>query len=358
MKKIVIAIFIVTHANLPADPFKDLLLPKQSAINKKYYDLLPPINEERPDLFCIASREPNTMSLSQNFLEMLESATQAYHFVETGTYLGDSTAVAAKNFASVHSIELSDELFQKAQSRFAKTNNVHLYHGDSAKLLPSLIKNLNGKSIIFLDAHFSMGNTARGSENTPIITELDQIKKTGLKNAIIIIDDVRMFYEPIGDTQGTFAHGYPTLNVIVEKILEINPAYQCVALYDVLIAFPAQDTITISPLVRALTMSRLYDGTNYDIYDLLEAELTIAYAQAQEKEALIDLAQRWIEKWSEPFGLSRHYALWYGLILMVDEEYPKAEAYFREAKKRGLTDWRIDWYIAMAQANLFFGIRK
>lgn len=202
-----------------------------------------------------------------------------------------------------------------------------------------------------------MGETAKGSSNTPIIEELEIIKKSSHKNAILIIDDTRMFYKPITNVKETFMDGYPTLNTIVDKILEINPNYQCAIVYDTLLAFPAQENITVSPLVRALTMSRLYDGTNYDIYDVLEAELCIASAKEDEQETLIDLATSWIEKWSEQAGLSRHYDLWYGLILMANEEYAKAHAYFQEGKKRGLNDWRIDWYIAMAEAQCFFGIR-
>jgi hypothetical protein len=166
-----------------------------------------------------------------------------------------------------------------------------------------------------------------------------------------------MFYTPLKEVKNTFMEGYPTLNQIVDLILAINPTYQCAVIYDVLIAFPAQENISVSPIVQALTISRLYDGTNYDIKDVIAAELHIAHAQGKEKEALIDLAVRWIEKWSEGAGFSRHYDLWYGLILMVNEEYAKAQAYFREGKKRGLSDWRIDWYIEMAKAELFFSIR-
>ena len=155
----------------------------------------------------------------------------------------------------------------------------------------------------------------------------------------------------------TFADGYPTLNQIVEKILTINDTYKCAIVYDTLIAFPDQDNITVSPTVKAITMSRLYDGSNYLIDDIILAELCIAHAKNKEKEAIADLAERWIEPWSESAGLSRHYALWYGLLLLEHEDYTKANKYLLEAKKRGIRDWRIDWYIAMSEAQCFFDIR-
>lgn len=220
-----------------------------------------------------------------------------------------------------------------------------------------MLEKLKDKPVIFLDAHYSMGETAKGNCNTPILKELEIIKNSPHNNAIIIIDDIRMFYQPIADVKKTFAQGYPTLNTIVDAILAINTDYQCAIIYDTLVAFTAQENITVSPLINALTISRLYDGTNYDIYDVLQAELDIAHAKDKEKDVLIDLANRWIEKWSENIGLSRHYGLWLGLILLANEQFAQAKAYLQEAKKRGLSDWRIDWYIAMAEAGCFFGIR-
>ena len=105
-------------------------------------------------------------------------------------------------------------------------------------------------------------------------------------------------------------------------------------------------------------MSRLYNNENYAIDDILAAELCIAKAEGQEKEVLVDLCQRWVEPWSKTAGLSRHYALWYGLILINMKNLAKAYAYFEEAKKSGLHHWRIDWYMTMAQATCFFDIRS
>ena len=355
MNKVIFFLCILS-LEIKADKFTDALTHQTSKKNESYYRLLPQVNEETPDICFIRTREPESMSLEDSFLAMIENACPRINFIETGFYHGDTTLKASKRFR-VYAIELSEVLCEKAKQRFKNTKNINLYQGDTIQVLPTILKSLKEQTVIFLDAHYSMGETAKGSSNTPIIEELEIIKKSSHKNALLIIDDARMFYKPITNVKETFMEGYPTLNDIVDKILEINPNYQCAVVYDTLVAFPAQENITVSPLVRALTMSRLYDGTNYDIYDVLEAELCIAHAKEKERETLIDLATCWIEKWSEQAGLSRHYDLWYGLILMTNEEYGKALAYFQEGKKRGLNDWRIDWYIAMAQAQCFFGIR-
>jgi hypothetical protein len=110
-------------------------------------------------------------------------------------------------------------------------------------------------------------------------------------------------------------------------------------------------------VIRAATMSRLYNGTNYENNDILLAELCIANAQGKEKDALINLGLNCVEDWGKTAGLSRHNALWYGLELLSHDDFAKAHAYLREARIRGLTHWRIDWYIAMAEAQCFFAIK-
>lgn len=355
MRKLLFLLLIDTLVH--ADFFTDQLVVKEEKIDARYYKLLPIVDEIKPDLTFIRSREPTTMSLEESFLEMIEAACVPSVFIETGTFLGDTTSKALI-FPQVMSIELDSLLFQQAQQRFKNNTNIHLYEGDTVKLLPRILTKVKKeKPVIFLDAHYSLGNTAKGDCNTPILGELHIIKKSGITNAILIIDDIRMFYTPLTCVSGTFMEGYPTLNTIIEAVLDINADYQCAVIYDTLIAFSAQEKVTVSPVVRAVTMSRLYDGTNYEIDDVLIAELAIAKAQGDEQKAVLDLGARWVEKWSEAAGLSGHCALWSGLIYLANENYDAAHAYLKEAYKRGLHNWRIEWYCALAQAQLFFGYR-
>jgi hypothetical protein len=348
-----------------ANQFTSLLLPpefsKDAHIIKErqnlYRQLLPTIDNNEPDLFFIRSREPLSMSLESAYLSMIESAFMPANFVETGTYLGDSTLKAATQFQKVYSIELSPELFKKAQTRFKKNSRITLYQGDSCEQLPHIISEITGKTVYFLDAHYSLGQTAQGSQNTPILAELACIQKAGITDAIIIIDDIRMFYTPRIKNTNSFIDGYPNLNQIVETILSINSTYQCACIYDTLVAFPADEKITVSPVVQAITMSRLYDGNNYDQDELIKAELCIAKAVQDEKIIIEDLALTWTEPWSLEAGLSRHNPLWYGLSLLYNQAFAKALTYFTQAQQRGLNDWRIEWYITMAQAECFFDMR-
>lgn len=374
MKNIKIIILIFSFIPyIYADFFTDKFfstIPKEKApiktiLTRKeiYNGLLPNTSENNPKFIFIRSREPESMSLENQFLKMLHSNTNASYFIETGTCYGHTTALASSIFPAkskcpcVHSIELSETLFRQAREKFKNNNNICLYQGDTIRILPSILQKIEDQPIIFLDAHFSMGETAQGQKNTPILDELNIIKQSKFNDAILIIDDIRMFYDPINDVKGTFIEGYPSLNAIVEKILEINSSYRCAVIYDTLIAFTNKENIFVSPVIQAITISRLYDGKNYDIEEVLRAELCIALAKNNEKENIIDLANRWIEPWSEKNGLSRHIPLWAGLVCLANEQFPQALNLFKEAKKRGLWDWRVDWYIALAEAECFFGFR-
>lgn len=357
MKTIFAFIFFIIPINISAQSLSDILFHEEPSIDQRYYKLLPQTKEKDADITFIRSREPENMSLEDSFLKMIALAfDDAETIIETGTYKGHTTKKMARRFKQVHSIELGKDLYEQASKQFEKDKNIILHLGDSAKLLPKIVKQLKTKTVFFLDAHFSLGETAVGDENTPILAELDIIKKAHLSNSVIIIDDIRMFYKSPISAKDTFIAGYPTINDLVDALLEINSSYQLAIVYDTLIAFPATDNITVSPLVKAITMSRLYTGTNYEIEHILTAELCISRAKGKEKETLIDLGQRWLEPWSYGSAISEHLALWCGLIFMETEEYAKAYAYFIDAKRRGMCHWRLDWYMIMAQANCFFDI--
>lgn len=358
MKKICALLFLlIIIIQLRAkNNLQTILDTQDSQFDQRYYDLLPPLDKQ-PQISFVRSRDPENLSLDESYIKMIADAFNAHNFVETGTYKAHTTIKAAKKFKQVYTVELSEELYEQAKKTCKNQPNIILYQGDSAQVLPQILKKIKGKTVIFLDAHFSLFDTAQGSQNTPILTELSVIKKAGIKDAILIIDDARMFYTPQINVKNTFVDGYPNLNDIVEKILEINPEYQCVSVYDTLIAFPAADKITVSPAVKAATISRLYQQDNYLIEHVLEAELCIAQTKDKEKQAFINLAEQWVEPWSTPPGFSSHYDLWYGLILIENQEYAKAYAYFQDAQLRGLYHWRLDWYMIMAQANCFFDKR-
>lgn len=128
-------------------------------------------------------------------------------FVETGTYKARMIKSLAPHFAKIYSIELSSELVNRAREKFKGSSNIQIIEGDSGKVLPPLISQLKEGSLIFLDAHHSGGITAKADVNTPIISEINALKKTNI-NHVIVIDDLASF--------GT--EGYPTVQWLKDAL--------------------------------------------------------------------------------------------------------------------------------------------
>lgn len=114
-------------------------------------------------------------------------------FVETGTYYGEMVDAMKGIFDRVYSIELSQELFEKAKERFKPSKHVELLMGDSGKVLENVMKKIDQPALFWLDGHYSTGVTARGEKDTPIYKELQHILNSEDLRHVIIIDDARCF---------------------------------------------------------------------------------------------------------------------------------------------------------------------
>ena len=138
-------------------------------------------------------------------------------WIETGTYLGDTSEFLAARVSRVYSIEPSLELFERARIRFAAFPNVTLINDLSEKALPDLISSLNPSECndisFWLDGHFSSGITHKGPVETPVLEELTAIKSNidKFRNISIFIDDVRLFHTRNGEESG-----YPSLNALTD----------------------------------------------------------------------------------------------------------------------------------------------
>jgi hypothetical protein len=129
--------------------------------------------------------------------------------VETGTYLGDMLLANHRYFDRLVSIELGEELWQRASLRLAHIPHATVLHGDSTAQLSEVVATLTQPTVFWLDAHYSEGITAKGRSETPITEELRVIiEAEWLAGSVVLIDDARCF--GIGD--------YPTLDEVAALI--------------------------------------------------------------------------------------------------------------------------------------------
>lgn len=75
-------------------------------------------------------------------------------FIETGSYLGDGIQQALNaGFQNIISIELSDKYYSISTNRFINNHNIKIIKGDSYKVLPDIIKDINTNITFWLDGH-------------------------------------------------------------------------------------------------------------------------------------------------------------------------------------------------------------
>ena len=148
------------------------------------------------DLLRFANGAPaNPRSLMKyRVIRALAKRVGADCLIETGTFRGVMTARCAHVFATVLTVELDAKLAAQAKASLARYRNVTVYQGDAVALLPQMLAHPGaGRCVIFLDAHYSGGDTARGEIPEPAIAELDILAQRRDRIGGIVIDDFRCF---------------------------------------------------------------------------------------------------------------------------------------------------------------------
>ena len=146
-------------------------------------------------------------------------------FIETGTLKGDTLAAVREAFDHSYSIELSDYYYKFATERFRGDARVSLVQGDSGQELGRILSTLTTSCLFWLDGHYSEGNTARGSKDTPVLEELGHIFKHTCREHVVLIDDARCF---------TGTNDYPSLDALRKLIAVHRPEWEFKVSHDVI----------------------------------------------------------------------------------------------------------------------------
>lgn len=133
-------------------------------------------------------------------------------WVETGTWLGDTTEFLSGFASHVWTIEPGPALASTAKERFRAVGNVTVIEGLSEEHLDAVVTQLQGSVCFWLDGHFSAGDTFQGPSDTPIMDELAVIAGhlKRLQSVVVLVDDVRCF-DPSDPRYAT----YPTRTALV-----------------------------------------------------------------------------------------------------------------------------------------------
>jgi hypothetical protein len=148
--------------------------------------------------------------------------------VETGTFVGGTVASMLRRFDRIVSMELSEEMADRARRRFAKYRHVTILRGDSSQLLPDVLVALDAPALFWLDAHYSEGATARGPKETPITEELQCILAANPSN-VVLVDDARCFagqsdYPTLDELRAFVAARRPDLHFeVADDVIRLTP---------------------------------------------------------------------------------------------------------------------------------------
>lgn len=143
---------------------------------------------------------------------LLRNGLPAATWVETGTFLGQTTQLLAKQNTRVYSIEPDPKLFARARNLFSNHGNVEILSGTSEDVFPTLLPRIKGDVNFWLDGHYSAGITFKGPQDTPILDELECISRNigNFSRICVLVDDIRCFNPRLPE----FA-SYPSLDTLV-----------------------------------------------------------------------------------------------------------------------------------------------
>lgn len=147
--------------------------------------------------------------------------------IETGTNDGGTPWALKDDFDEIITIELGQRQWRAAKERFKNYPHVTCLQGDSGVVLPEVLRHLERPALLWLDGHWSGGDTAHGEEDTPILAELEAaFAAVDAKQVrhVILVDDARLFegMSHYGE------HDWPHVDA-VKTLAEVNGyRYECV----------------------------------------------------------------------------------------------------------------------------------
>lgn len=134
---------------------------------------------------------PHSLTKLQN-IDMCRRITGATTAIEIGTFRGVTARRLAKRFDKVVTVEIDEALHAEAVEKSKKFENIEFILGDGEKVLNDIAARVDN-ALLFLDGHFSGGQTGMGAEPEPLLAELQIISQYLTNFRSVVIDDFRLF---------------------------------------------------------------------------------------------------------------------------------------------------------------------
>ena len=172
--------------------------------------------------------------LSVDLLLGLKRQYNLSAFLETGTSIGETAALAARHFPKVFTVEISPETFTAAQTALCELDNVLSELGSSPAFIREVLRdNPDDRFLFWLDGHWC-GGEQLGPE-CPILFELAEIAPVH-RNHVVLIDDARLFTSPPLPPHDPYQ--WPTFDTIKDIFASWEPAPSVRIEHDIIIEEP------------------------------------------------------------------------------------------------------------------------
>lgn len=185
-----------------------------------------------------------TFTADSRLLDLLRTCHSFDRFVETGTFRGDTVALACERFPHVISVELSPTLHAAAVERFRWAQNVDIRQGDSPAVLAEMGRRLrDGATLYYLDAHWCEAEGTSGKvSQCPLLDELAAIGSIN-DRSVVLIDDARLFLAPPAHPHEISQ--WPSFDRILLALRSLSDRHRVTVVNDVIVFFPC----TVEPAV-------------------------------------------------------------------------------------------------------------
>jgi hypothetical protein len=134
----------------------------------------------------------------------------------------------------------------------ASTPNVRCYLGDSAQVLPEILRQLRSPAMFWLDAHWCGEGTGFSQTECPLLRELELILNHH-RDHIIMIDDARCFLAPPPPPHR--ANDWPSFADICNFLLTYRPFPIVQLLGDVIYIGPRGTAPAVTECSRQIAKS-------------------------------------------------------------------------------------------------------
>ena len=162
-------------------------------------------------------------------IELLDKLQDDYKkfplFIETGTLNGDTIFAVEPYFNKLYTIEFSQQYYNNTKNKY-NGDKINFILGDSSIVFNDLLPTITHSCIFFLDGHWSSGDTGKSAKDCPLLEEITNINNLFKHDAIIIIDDFRLF--GLGPSSGKLNEDWSEISkveILSILISRINKVY-------------------------------------------------------------------------------------------------------------------------------------